>query len=118
MKLVDPKTVSIRSGPPTMALAGEIEMFASGVPGGTDLGEDCLRGPPPQASWHTIRNPTTIHEKRLSITSSNPGDIGQHGSIACCWERLVCPLMRETGPKTAILENCIGAFDSVRPLPL
>ena len=76
MKFFDPEIVTVRSGLPTMAVAGEIEMFADGVPEEPDWG-DCLRAPPPQANCPTIRNPTAIHEKRLSIVSSSLGDTGR-----------------------------------------
>ena len=49
-------------------------MFADGVPEEPGI-------PPLQATCHTIRNSTAIHEKRPSMTSSNPpGDIGRRGS--------------------------------------
>jgi hypothetical protein len=64
LKLFDPDTVRVRSGLPTVALEGEIEMFAGGLPEEFDSG-DCLRVPPPQANCQMIRNPTAIHEKRL-----------------------------------------------------
>jgi len=78
VKFFDPETVRVRSGPPTMELPGEIEMFADGVPEEFEL-EDCLRVPPPQANCHMIRNPTAIREKRLGMAPS-PGEIDRRGS--------------------------------------
>jgi len=72
VKFLDPETVRVRSGLPTMALLGEIEMFADRVLEGFEL----VRLAPPQANCHMIRNPTAIHEKRLGMTSSTLGDVG------------------------------------------
>src|SRR5258705_7150979 len=72
VKSFDPETFRIRSGLPTMALPGEIEMFADGLPEEFELG-DCVGVPPPQANCHMmIRNPAAIHQKRLGMTSSPP----------------------------------------------
>jgi len=80
VKFFDPETFRTRSGLPTMALPGEIEMFADGLPEEFELG-DCVGVPPPQANCHMmIRNPAAIHQKRLGMTSSPPGDIGGRGS--------------------------------------
>jgi len=75
-----------------MALPGEMEMFANGVPGEPgepgepDFG-DCVRVPPPQANCHMIRNPAAIHEKCLGMASSTSGYIGPARiTIGPCWE--------------------------------
>lgn len=105
VKLFDPRMVRVRSGLPTGALAGEIEMFAEVVPEERWL-RDCLKAPPLQADCIATRNPTAIHEKRLSMTSSNPV---RHRpariALRLAWEDLICSLMRETRAKTAMPIN-------------
>ena len=60
MKLFKAEIVKVTSGLPTVALPGEIDMFAVGAPGPPEEPElrDWVSVPPPQANCDAIRNTT------------------------------------------------------------
>ena|SRR6516165_1701455 len=76
-------------------------MFADGVPEEPGF-------PPLQATCHTIRNSTAIHEKRPSMTSSNPPETSAGADHNCAFlgKHLICRLTRKASAKTAMPVNC------------